>query len=623
MSISSGISSPTIEKTDDGSSAGTGTGYLTDPASSTPSKGVDLDIQDTINSYYCRARDRYRFKLKTLNQANLPILDNVFTKTSSNINSYRAVYAGSSYPLLYTPTSTASAWVDEVSIGGGKFQSDGEPHTEADYWTDPRFNSNCFKQLTGGGQSYMVFRKSDNHLWIAGKLGSGWLDLQDIGPRAKRIIILAVGAGGGGAGGVHITGTTLGGSDPYYSSGAGGGGGAGAMVVANVGEIDYSAYPYQNECLLIDIGAGGTAGQCVASGDTPSYIKETVWGGNGGDTVLSLYTDGSLRQTITCQGGKGGGNGTKCRVFVNSWVDYPMPYGGGAGGAVEGYTSSHFWFVRTNMSNPPWFCIDGGAGGESRYYTTITKGTSTSATEWVGNGSGSEKDGGVAGSVYGLLKGTEYIPSGAVTTAVSYYAPERPAGKTTSGQQTVIKDDIFHLGGGGASVLGNGGGYDSNYKYDTSTDQVTYNVSEASYGGGGCGGICHLGIYRTQTTSGYKGGDGCALVWWPQTPSGWKDFVYFPSFTQSIVAGEYYVEIENSNTFSTTLRYEIKRDETAKDHGWEDYTGETTIAAGAAVQIEDAYGPELLEGDEITAVFVSDINASQESTFTVSSDPQS
>ncbi len=598
-------------KLDDGGEASA----ATDAASSTPSKGVDLDMDDTIKNPYCRARDGYRRNLRTLNEINLPILDNVFTKTSSNIATYSGANSGSSYPLLYTPVY--GDWVDAVHIGDGMYKTEEEKHAEADYWTDPRFNSNCFRMMSGGGLEYMVYRKETDHLWIASKVGSiAWMDLVDIGPCAKRVIILAVGAGGGGAGGVHFTGPA-GYTCPCFSSGAGGGAGAGAMVVANVGAIARSSYPYKSECLLISIGKGGSGGQCAQGGD-PSGIQETVWGGNGGDTSLSLYIGGSLKDSVTCGGGKGGGNGTKCHVrMAGKDIDYPMPFGPGAGGEVSGGSTSYFWFVYTGLSNPGYFSFDGADGGESRYYTTVSP-SGASYTIFKGNGKGSEKDGGVVGAAYGLLKGKAYKPSGLFTTAVSYYAPERSAGKTTSGHETLSGDDVYHIGGGGASVLGNGGGYGSDYKYDATTNLVTYNVAEAALGGGGCGGICHGSNSRTQTTSGYPGADGCALMWWPDplrsTTASWQEFKSAPSLSQTQSSGKYSCVIANGNFFDTYVRYSVARGSEAAAALAAPMQGEENIAANGVCSIEDLY-----PGDIVTALFFSGVNASESASLLISS----
>lgn len=621
--------------------------------SAAPSKGTALNMQDTLDFHRVKGRDYYKYQGRTLNQINLPIYDNIYTlMVQKGVEGF--YYDSNSTSILYTkPESTYSPWVKTISIGEGNYTNGGTGFTESDYWSDPRFNSNCHYVAEEGawGKYTMIYRKSsNNHLYIATASEHGaddgrWQDAVPLGGNSKWVLLLAAGGGGGGAASyyyVHATGDMW----EYISAGGGGGGGACAFIAAQIETIsasDTAADAYKKNCLLIIRGSGG-AGGTNSTGyteDVPSSIPTAVWGANGGATYIYQYRSGDLMESITIPGGGGGGHAyayDKAKA-----ISYPVSYKAGKGATFDAsaYQTNNYLRVLYKTSSSDYAVSDGASGSAGRcsihtgtgntwqvdYFHNIafnqTSGTHTDDDYGKDGGSVSAISACIktknSSAVSNILYKTEDHDGGLNTYSFRWWVKEKSY--TAATYPFPDKGGIYSVpyygGAGGASALGNGGGYARNHTYYCSTTEVVYDLVTLKYGGGGAGGcLQNVNNYgaSASTIKGQNGADGYVGIWYPDpllTTTPRAETFFNPHLKASYSQGAWTFFIENPNSFPVIC------------HRQHEYNGrvyideEFELSAGESQTDEDDY-----DGDIVSVFFSADgvVNASEVMSHTFDSD---
>jgi hypothetical protein len=569
-----------------GSGSGTDAQDTEVTPSAAPGKGTALNMQNTLDFYRVKGRDYYKYQGRTLNQINLPIYDNVYTLIAQK---GVAGFIYNSSTILYTkPDSTYSPWAGEITVGDGNYTNGGTGFVESDYWSDPRFNSNCCYVAAEGihGKYTMIYRKeSDNHLWIASASEQAmdderWSDDVDLGGNIKWVLLLVAGGGGGGAAGYYYVRPSP--QWEYISAGGGGGGGACAFLAAQVSSISTSDTPanaYKKNCLLIVRGSGGAGGTGSTryNEDVPGSIPDTVWGEDGGTTYIYQYRGGTLSESIAIPGG-GGGGGRAYAYDSGKAVSYRVSYKAGTGATFDGsaYQTGSLRVLHKSSSSD--YAVSNGASGSAGRCSIHTGTGNVWETDYLHNiafnatsGTHTDDDYGKDGGAVSAISARIKTKNSSASSNILYNTETHDGGLNTYSFRWWVKgtsytaatypyssgySNPYYGGAGGASALGNGGGYARDTSYYCGKQECVYNNVTLKYGGGGAGGcVTKVDIYGASaaTVKGQDGADGYVGIWYPDpllTTTPRAETFLNPRLNASYEQGAWYFSITNRNSFS-------------------------------------------------------------------------
>lgn len=588
----------------------------------------------------CPPRNFYSVKHKTLNELNpyLSVSDYVSVDANYKYNT--------NYALYCTPFRTSKAawslWADIPET----FRTNGVQTDERDYWADPRFNSNACYELSpassGTSLSYYIYKDAYGRVCVATLSADGntYTEQADFGDGPKRLLILLVAGGGGGGGGLVIDkafNDMTGSNARAYIGTAGGGGGGGAtrFVVVDVSTLKRLMVPNPSrivaDSICVHIGSGGEGGSGYENYGTVTVfdgkaaeLTRPVRGHEGYDTYITRNVGGKEVMRAGCSGGDGGG--AQRSVYKTE---------------SGGYTSIGYYNVSSTGGNGSG-CYD--TKGKGAYYLDVdflydnAAPTLQSATiSGVSGGAGEEVD-----KRNDIIGRTNYDGSGLTSSgtarvcglnvkgfADSYSISTQSGGAKmtrsyvdcTTSQE--LRFDVVALGGGGggASAVGAGGGV-SNWTYNGKENMLTINYTDPGCGGGGAGGCSMYSPSNMPSEAfghardGQKGGDGCALIWYPAAPKEYTTFLYLPQMNGKYSQGEWEVSASNSNSFDTVAKI-VVTDESGDEVSYQ----EVFVEAGDTVTIEKNGSP-LDDGDAISVFFTSGMNVSGTVSHTLDSDAE-
>lgn len=571
----------------------------------------------------------------TLNELNMhfTVSDYVSADHNYNYNSYNLRY----YPLYCTPYKPANYdWTMDAKLPSF-FRTNGMQTAERDYWADPRFNANACYECSVDMLTYLYKDCYGSvHIATLDATAGTVTDMADIGP-VKRILVLLVAGGGGGGAGLFVDGfgkssQGSGNNAVLATAGGGGGGGASRFVVVDVDTLKktdiVNVDNVKKNSVCISVGAGGYGGEAYKdynhlSWDYAYARTLQATGKHGGTTSISRYDDGNLVMYAGCYGGAGGGE-----VRKYSWgymsKEYCVTSIGGSGGASfdDSGKGTYYWDVYFRRFN-----------ADSSSYPTVAKlagyfGGNGESVDTINNiiARGGEQDG-----VSPTQSGRAYLcGENACTLGDSYHVSLTSGGKKTVRSSVYCSDDqqarfealTLVGGGGGASAFGDGSEV-SIYKYDGASDVLTANMTQSGVGAGGCGGYS---IYSPTSEPpeafrgvawGQDGGDGCALIWYPQTPQEYTKFLHKPHMYGEYFQGEWSVTLYNGNSFDTVAKVIITDRYGGDEASYQEIElaskNTTTIMKGAE------RNHPLEDDDVVTVFFTSGVNVSEEVSYTLDS----
>ena len=256
----------------------------------------------------------------------------------------------------------------------------------------------------------------------------------------------------------------------------GGGGGAGGFV--HLDNVYFAPGTYS-----IEVGAGG-AGAVHANSDT-------VYAGDGGDSILRLAASGEALYTAF---GGGGGASSGYRTGRN---------GGSGGGSIQDSTSN--WNIGGH--GVPGQGHDGSAGG-----VYITR-NGYSSYEMPGGGGGAGEPGhDFDQNAFVSGAGGDGLPC-SITGEEVWYAGGGGGGAQYVRVFDTPNGEAFQVPGGDGGRGGGGRGHRANntwYGDEAGVDGL---------GGGGGGGARDQGNNATCTRNGSRGGNGTVIIRWKATPA--------------------------------------------------------------------------------------------------------